>query len=172
VTVVVALALVMLACGNGGPANLTPSPAQQLMPNIVGYKSAKTQNVEAAVMNAVGGAAAISGNPAMGAVIKGVDSISQCYQNKGVVDIRVYSNEQEPLSAGAITIIDKKLATDPKVFLQCATGLGFSASDIQPCTYSYSLQNKDSNFYIAYVGSTTQICADFCSNLEGCAKSQ
>jgi len=170
--VAVALTLVILACGNGGPANLTPAPAQQLMPKITGYNSTKGQDIEKTIANVAGGAATITLHPEMVTAIRVADNISQCYQDKGAVNVQVYNNEKDPLVAGAIVILDKKLLTDPKVMLQCATGFGLKASEVQPCTYSYSFQNKDSDFYIAYVGTTNQICADFCSNLEGCAKSQ
>jgi len=172
VFVVAIVMLVILACGNGGPQGAA-SPAQQLMPDIKGYDSAKTQSMQKYLADVAGGTAALSGRVEMAALIKGVDIISQCYQDNGAVDVRAYSNQQDPLVTGAIVIVDKKMIADPKLFLQCTVGsAGLKASEVQPCSYTYPLQTNEGEFQIAYVGTTTQICNDFCTSLKGCAASE
>jgi hypothetical protein len=166
------LLLAMLACNGGPPAGSVP-PAESLMPEIKGYDSAETQSTQKFIADVAGGAAALSGRPDMGALIKGVDIVTQCYQDHGAVKVRAYSNKQDPLVAGAIVILDKKMITDPKLLLQCTIGsAGLKASEVQPCSYTYPLKTSDGEFQVAYVGTTTQVCQDFCTNLKGCQDSQ
>ena len=43
-----------------------------------------------------------------------------------------------------------------------------AAPGIEPCSATYTLSRDDNQFYILYVGTTAEICQDFCANLQDC----
>jgi hypothetical protein len=110
-------------------------------------------------------------NPEMLVLIETVDSTITCYQEVGAVNMRIYNDEDAPLSSGAIAIADRNRLTDPQTLFQCIGGgiSIFSESAVpSPCAHSYTLERDGNAFYIVYVGTTEEICHSFCSALEGC----
>lgn len=156
--------------GNGGEEN-PAAPAVQMMPDLPGYTQIEGETITDYLGTVAGGAALLAARPELAVTIAAVDEISGCYQEIGAVRARVYSNEAEPLSAGAVAIADKKALTDPVNFFNCVAPQAMSRSmtvQIQPCTANYTLEKDGNTFYIIYAGTTQEICQAFCSNLEGC----
>ena len=120
------------------------------------------------------GAALLTGQPQMAALIAGADEIISCYQELGAVQARVYSNKESPLSSGAVAIADRNALLDPRNLFTCVNPLGAADSssaqsfDIKPCSATYTLSKDDNEFYIIYVGTTEEICHAFCADLESC----
>ena len=83
---------------------------------------------------------------------------------------RVYSNKENPLSAGAVAIADRNALLDPRNLLAClkpsaeAGEAGIQSFAIEPCSASYTLTRDDNEFYILYAGTTQEICQAFWPN--------
>ena len=90
----------------------------------------------------------------------------------GAVQGRVYSNQESPLSAGAVAIADRNVLLDPQNLFKCVAPVipdaGAGVPEIKPCTAGYTLAKDNNEFYIVYVGTTEEICRAFCAALEGC----
>jgi hypothetical protein len=155
----------------------TPSepPAAKMMPDLPGYKVVEGETLTGYIGKLAGGAALLAAQPELTAAALVVEQIVGCYQEVGAVQARVYSNEETPLSAGAVAIADRNALNDPMNLFKCvapmvldAAGADGAALEIKPCTASYTLARDDNEFYIVYVGTTEEICHEFCTNLEGC----
>jgi hypothetical protein len=149
----------------------TEPPAAQMLPNLAGYQVVEGQQLTGYISTLSEGAVLLAGQPELAAAIEAVDQVTGCYQEVGAVRARVYSNEAEPLSAGAVAIADRKALLDPLNLFNCVKPSqllrGF-AGGIEPCSASYTLEKDNNAFYIIYVGTTPEICQAFCAALEGC----
>lgn len=165
------LGLTIAACDFNAPTG-TP-PVVQLMPDLPGYSVVEGQAVQDYIIDLAEGGTLLSGHPELATLITKVDGVITCYQEVGAVNARIYSDESFPLSSGAIAIADRNRLTDPAIFFHCVGGkaLPFSAQPtLNPCAHSYTLDKDNNEFYIIYVGTTSEICQTFCANLEGCTK--
>ena len=154
----------------GGDDVATTPPAVAMMPELPGYNTIEGQTITGYLSTVSGGATLLAGQPELAAAITAIDSIISCYQDIGAVRARVYSDQEEPLSAGAVAIADRNALASPANLFRCVS-LPMAAEEaggIQPCTASYTLERDDNAFYIIYAGTTTEICQAFCSELEGC----
>lgn len=155
------------------PTPATP-PAVAMLPDLPGHKVVEGQMLTDYLSSFAEGAALLTGQPQMAALIVGVDEIISCYQDIGAVQARVYSNETAPLSSGAVAIADREALLDPINLFRCVNPLdaageaSIQSFTIKPCITSYTLTKDENEFYIVYVGTTEEICQAFCSNLEGC----
>ena len=169
----IAIAAISSGCdvlpGSGGS---TPQPpAVTMLPNLSGYTVVEGQTLTGYIGKLGGGTSLLSGQPELAATLVAVDAIVGCYQQVGAVRARVYSNQAQPLSAGAVAIADKKALLDPANLFRCmAPSLRPEAQaiKIEPCQASYTLTRNGDEFYILYAGTTQEICRAFCTNLEGC----
>jgi hypothetical protein len=142
------------------------------MPDLPGFDVIEGQVVQDYIASLAQGAALLSGNPELAALIIKVDSVIACYQDVGAVNARLYSDEAFPLSSGAIAIADRNRLADPDTLFQCIGGRFVPMSskpELNPCSHSYTLERDDNAFYIIYAGTTQEICQAFCANLEGCS---
>ena len=165
------LGLATLACNPGSQPTGTP-PVVQLMPDLSGYHVVEGQAIQEYILGLAEGAALITGHPELTALIARVDRVIACYQEVGAVNARIYSDESWPLSSGTIAIADRNRLTDPATLFRCLGGEVVLFSDrpaLNPCSHKYTLERDDNAFYIVYVGTTQEICHDFCVNLEGCS---
>jgi hypothetical protein len=148
-------------------------PVVELMPDLSGYSIVEGAKVQEYIATLAEGAALLSGNPEMVPLIAKVDGTISCYQDAGALNLRIYSRQDFPLSAGAIAIADRNRLTDPAVLLRCVGGgTGLTTDDVpklDPCGHSYTLAQDGNEFYFVYVGTTEEICQTFCSNLKGCS---
>ena len=147
-------------------------PVTGMLPNLSGYNTVEGQTLTDYIGELGGGAALLTENPALAAAAFAVEQIVDCYQDVGAVQGRLYSNQESPLSAGAVAIADRNALLDPQNLFKCVApaipDAGAGVPEIKPCTASYTLAKDDNEFYIAYVGTTEEICRAFCAALEGC----
>ncbi len=155
--------------GSGGS---TPQPpAVTMLPDLPGYTVVEGQTLTSYIGKLSGGAALLTGQPELAATLTVVDAIIGCYQQIGAVRARVYSNQAEPLSAGAVAIADRNALLDPANLFKCVAPSAApraQAVKIEPCKASYTLARDGDEYYILYAGTTQEICQAFCRNLEGC----
>jgi hypothetical protein len=155
--------------GSGGS---TPQPpAVTMLPDLPGYTVVEGQTLTGYIGKLSGGAALLTGQPELAATLTAVDAIIGCYQQVGAVRARVYSNQAQPLSSGAVAIADRNALLDPANLFKCvapSAALGAQAVKIEPCKASYTLARDGNEYYILYAGTTQEICQAFCKNLEGC----
>ena len=83
-------------------------PAVEMLPDLPGHKVIEGQLLTDYLSSFGEGAALLTGQPQLAALIVGVDEIIGCYQEIGAVQARVYSNEESPLSSGAVAIADRE----------------------------------------------------------------
>lgn len=148
--------------------------AEEMLPDLAGYNQVAGQDLTQYVSALSEGAALLASRPDLAAALKTTDSISNCYQESGAVRGRAYSNDQEPLEAGAVVIGDRNQLLSLETLAKCILGpaaenqVSIASIEIEPCTKSYQLNKENNQFFIAYVGTTPNICQAFCSQLEGC----
>ena len=173
----------LTACALPGLPAETPAPAEppaaQLLPDLPGYKIIEGQTLTDYIGKIADAETLQKESPNLAELLTKVDGVIACYQEAGAARARIYSNIEEPWSVGAIAIADRNAMLSPANLFKCAGGSGgdqpqtmaqsAAASSIEPCSAKYTLPRDDNQFYILYVGTTPQICRDFCANLEGCA---
>jgi hypothetical protein len=165
---VIVMALSLSACG--GAVTKEPT-AGTMLPNLADYHMTDTLDVQAAITNFAGAASLGTGQVEMTAVIAGVNSIVGCYQSAGAISGRTYVNKADPLKSGVVVIINRNVLTDPNLFLTCVvpSGVMRAQADVpQPCGNAYTLDKENNQFYIGYAATNGEVCATFCSSLEGC----
>lgn len=170
-----ALTLTLLAgaCDAISPTPAEP-PAAAMLPDLPGYTVVEGQTLTDYLSTAAGGASLLAGQPELAAVVAVVDEIGGCYQEVGAARARIYSKTEDPLTAGAVAIADRNELLDPANFMRCALPQLGPQTDqeegaaIEPCGASYTLEQEDNVFYIAYAGTRPEMCQAFCGQLPGC----
>lgn len=165
ITICIITFLILIACGTSG--NDDTPPATRLMPNISGYTSVKGQEIQKYIAASAKLTALLAKHPEMLPFIEGVDGITECYQNKGAINLQLYSDNSYPLSSGIIAIVDGDRINSWDTFLGCLVDT-YGHPELSPCANAYTLKKDGNEFYIAYAGTTQEICDDFCDELEGC----
>src|SRR5579859_5562096 len=155
VACILGLGLIFSGCGQG------PAPdnsASNLMPVLTDYNSETTLDIQAAISK-LGSAAALAGAQVeIAASVQAVDSLLTCYEKAGAIVGQAYVNKTNPVYSGLIIIVNKNVLTNPQTFLQCVAPKGIlsapsgSTPTVQPCTKSYTLNQDNNSFYIAYIG--------------------
>lgn len=172
------ITLALMACnisiGGTAPTGDTasdPASARTLLPNVAGYTRTDANNITDAITAAGGGAAIISGNAALAALIAQLDRMMQCYQGVGAVAAQVYTQAdigsvlagQVP-RVGAVAIVNQdRLARN---FLSCALGSqpqAFSAQgeQLQPCGGAGSRTVRGETIHYVYGASAPDLCQAF-----------
>jgi hypothetical protein len=167
-------ALVALLSGCDVQPSVEP-PAAEMLPDLPGYDVVEGQLLTEYISKLGEGAALLAGQPELAAAVLAVDQIIGCYQDVGAARARVYSDEEMPLSAGAVAIADRNALADPTNLFRCVAPIMLELAEadepslqIQPCWAKYTLSRDDNEFYIIYAGTTEEICHAFCAELEGC----
>lgn len=166
---------VLLVAGCGSGAVMRDDTAANLMPNLPGFSSQSTLDLQDAIAKIAGVASLAAAQPEITAVIAAASSLARCYQEAGAVEGRVYTRDADPLQAGLILIVNRNQLTNPALLSNCIFGQEsgpsiMAQSAIQPCANVYSLPRDNNEFYIAYVGTDPSVCAEFCSALQGCVQ--
>jgi len=167
--IVLSAVVVLAACDSIG----IQGGAAQLLPNLPNTDVIEGQTITEHISKLAEGASLLQANPLLTAAIGLTEKAITCYQDLGAVAMRIYSDKTEPLSSGAVAIIDRTALQDPGNLILCITGqAGAQAVTIQPCFHTYVLMKDDHEYHIVYVGTTAQICEALCSGLEGCIASR
>jgi hypothetical protein len=149
-----------------GDTSTDPSAAQQLLPNLAGYNRTNAESLTSAVTSISGGAALISGNPVLAALITRIDTMMQCYQNVGAVAASVYTQVdlgqviagQMP-RLGAVAVINQDRLS--RNFLNCIVGGGGASAQavsIEPCGGSGSKVINNETITYLYGGTDPGFC--------------
>ena len=172
VAVLLVVASVLLGIDRSGPEE---NPAADLLPDLPGYNTVEGERLTDYVSKLSGGAALLAGQPELALAIAAVDQVIGCYQEVGAVAARVYSLEEDPLSAGVVAVGDRNKLLDPENLFQCVVPALPSEGDepidratIRPCTANYALELEDNELYVIYAATTQEVCQSFCAALEGC----
>lgn len=161
-----AVALIAAACDPFG----TQGGATSMLPDVPNTTIVKGQTIAEYIASLASGGSLLTGNPPLAAAIEFAQGAINCYQEIGAVAVRIYSDNAFPLSSGMVVIVDRNAITDLGNLARCLGGgaeAGTQAA-IQVCSHSYTLKKDDNEFYIAYVGTTEEMCQAFCTRLEGC----
>ncbi len=168
--IILTLVLIAAACEAGGRRG----SAADLMPNVPNAKIVTGMTISEYIASLAEGGSLLTGNPALVAAIEFTQGAIDCYQGLGAVAVRVYSDETFPLSSGVVAIVDRNAITDVGNLARCLGGGQQAGAQgvIEACAHTYTLTKDDNEFYIAYIGTTAQMCQAFCTGLEGCTASQ
>ncbi len=162
------------ACGQG--TTTTPdTSAASMMPNLSGYTANDTTDLQNTLSRISGGAALLSGDPALAAGITAINAVAQCYQKAGAFQARSYVNNSDVTRAGVIIIINRNVMSDPNTFTSCvlprrALAAPQSAQQLQPCANTYVYNTTNNQYYIGYVATNSDVCQAFCSALPSCSR--
>ncbi len=161
------MALLVAACGQ---AATTEPSAAALMPNLPGYQTADTLDIQDTITKIAGATSLGAGHPELTGLIAGINSLVACYQKAGAVQGRTYVNNADPTKAGIVVIVNRNAVTDPNTFINCVLPQGPSlrAAQLQPCAKAYTLDKDNNQFYIGYAATNPEVCQAFCSALQGC----
>lgn len=149
-------------------------PAVEMLPDLPNHTVVEGQTLTEYFGTLSEGAALLAGHPELAALALSVDKFIGCYQDVGAVQARIYSDKENPLSAGAVAIADRNALLDPRNLLACikpapeAGGASIQSFAIEPCSANYTLARDGNEFYILYAGTTQEICQAFCAQLEKC----
>jgi hypothetical protein len=165
------LVLFLAACSAGVPRDESTAA---LLPNLIGYNVENTLNITDALTKAGAGAALAGGQVQFAAAIGVVGNYAACLQRAGAIEGRTYLQQENPLKAGLIIVVNRNKLTDPQTLLGCAIPqpLGemsrMDVSEYSFCANMYTLRKANNEFYIMYAASSPQVCETFCRALEGC----
>ncbi len=173
-----ACALPGLPAAETPPQQATQPPAAQLLPDLPGYKIIEGQTLTEYIGKTADADLLQKESPNLAELLTKVDGVISCYQETGAARARIYSNAEKPWSVGAIAITDRNAMLSPANLFKCVGGSGgerpqtmaqsAAAPGIEPCSAAYTLSRNNNQFYILYVGTTAEICRDFCASLQDC----
>lgn len=157
------LAIILVACETNDQATDALS-AQNQQPALTGYQTTDLDIAGDALLAAAGGSAVATGNVPLAAAIQRGDALLQCLQDTGSASGLMYVEENPNIipQVGASLIVNKT-RVQRNVF-SCLTELGFgaqSAIDLEPCAAQGEFTVDGEEFFFAYVGAGTGICAAF-----------
>jgi hypothetical protein len=172
VAALLVVASILLGIDRSGPEE---NPAADLLPELPGYNTVEGELLADYISKLSGGAALLAGQPELALAVAALDQVVGCYQEVGAAEARVYSDEDDPLSAGLVAVGDRNKLLDPENLFACIGPALPSEGDpptdmatIRPCAASYTLKREDNEFYIIYAATTEEVCQTFCTALEGC----
>jgi hypothetical protein len=162
----VLLLATLAACAPTGDSIQDAESATRLLPNIAGYSAQDASSVSSVVASLGGGAAAVTGNVEITALLAQVDYTLQCLRTTGSIAAAVYTQEIPSglvPSAGVVAVINQdRVASN---LLACIVpqadpnqARALSAS-LQPCAGSGSLRFLGDTFTYVYVWTTPEMCA-------------
>jgi hypothetical protein len=166
-----ALLALLAACNVVVPRD---ESAAALLPNLSGYTVENTLNITDALTKAGAGAALAGGQVQFAAAVGAMGNYVTCLQRVGAIEGRTYLQQENPLKAGLILIVNRNKISDPQTLLGCAVPSDSSSmramevSEYGFCANTYTLRKNANEFYIIYAASSPQVCEAFCSALEGC----
>jgi len=144
------------------------------MPNLTDYDITDVQSIQDAVAKLSAAASLVSGQPEATGAIAALSSTVSCFQSAGAIQGRTYVNKANPLYSGVVLIVNKNVLTDPQTWVNCtlprrsAAAVPQGAVQLTPCAKTYTLNQDNNTFYVAYAATDQRVCSAFCSALSGC----
>jgi len=170
------LLAVWIAAGCSVIGAVTPptkdNSALAMMPNLANYTRSNTADIKNALASAVGGAAALTGNLEVTALLATATRLTDCYNRAGAYEAYTYINTADPVKTGLVLIINNNAVKDLSILISClnpnngASGV----ADIQPCSNNFTVTTANNSYQVFYVASDPAVCNDFCNAISGCVR--
>ena len=166
ITLITVLMMILAACETGDTATDALS-AQNQQPALTAYETTDLDIAADALFAAAGGSAVATGNAPMALAIQRADALLQCLQDTGAISGLMYVEENPGVipQIGASLVVNKS-RVESNIF-SCLTDLGFgaqSALEIEPCIAYGEFTVQSDEFWFAYVGVGSGLCAGFSSH--------
>lgn len=159
---IIILAFVLVACETSDQASDTLS-AQNQQPALVGFQTTDLDIASDALLTAAGGTAITTGNVPLALAIQRADALLQCLQDTGAVSGLMYVEENPGIipQVGASLLVNKSRVE--RNLFACVTDVGFGAQaiEIEPCVAYGEFTVENEEFWFAYVGAGSGVCAGF-----------
>ena len=156
----------LAACSETGNIANDATSAQRLLPNLASYSATDVDTTVDGAFAALGGAAMMGGQIGVTAAVAKLESILQCFQDKGAIAARFYQEDSSNIMAprvGAALVINQSRINQE--LINCALGQASQASaqalDIEPCAKAGSIAYLGDTISYVYVGSHNAVCAVF-----------
>ena len=164
VFIIIILGLLILAgCADTGHRSTDPQAAQSFFPTFANYTVQGTENTQDSIAAILGGAGLMTGNPVQILLVERLDTLLDCYRDRGAFDARIYTSNIQLDSlgvpiAGVLAVINRdRIAAD---FGSCITRSPLSAQGVEPepCTGYGSFTYQDDTIDYAYGASDQPLC--------------
>lgn len=160
----ISLALLSACSDTGNSANDALS-AQRLLPNLAAYTATNVDTTMDGAFAALGGAALVGGQVGITAAVAKVEQVLQCFQDRGAIAARFYSETETDGSLpqiGAALVINQSRINQEMI--NCALGgqeeaVNAQAIDIEPCASAGAFEYEGDRISYVYVGSHPDVCA-------------
>lgn len=161
--------LFLFGCTSDVKTSYEPSSSEDLLFSDTTYSTYDLTDLskEGASIAISSAASTMTGNPAVGiAAGNRVNVFLKCAKDAGVHVIKGYVNNDDPITSGIMAVGEE----NQNKLLMCLVKAGTSASIAQPASYgfcatSYKLVTpSNKNYYIAFIGTSSKMCQDFCNN--------
>ena len=153
------------ACSDTGNSANDALSAQRMLPNLAAYTATNVDTTMDGAFAAVGGAALVGGQVGITAAIAKVEQVLQCFQDRGAIAARFYSQTQPegniPHIGAALVINQSRINQE---MINCALGgqeeaISAQAIDIEPCASAGTFEFEGDRISYVYVGSHPDVCA-------------
>ena len=166
---VICVALLALAgCDalDTGDTSEDPEAAQSFFPTITGFNVQESGGIQDAIIAALGGASVLTANPVQMALVERVDTLLDCYRERGALDVKIYtedvSNITEPRvpQAGVLAVINLTRIQDnfASCILQSPRAL---VATPEPCAGTGSFEFEGDTIRYIYAAIDTPLCDIF-----------
>ncbi|MDQ7026996.1 MAG: hypothetical protein Q9P01_06580 [Anaerolineae bacterium] len=156
------LALILAACTTGDTSTQETS-AQNLQPNLTGFRVESGDDVIQTFTTTVATGSLATGNVPLAAAIERVGTALDCLIDAGAISGNVYIQDPAGVipQAGLSVVINQNRVE--RNILGCAANLPFAAQgvEIEPCAETGSFTFQEDQFYYVYVGIGSELCAAF-----------
>lgn len=179
---VLMIALVLSsACSDTGNSANDALSAQRLLPNLAAYTATDVDTTMDGAFAALGGAALMGGQVGITAAVAKVEQILQCFQDRGALAARFYSEAETdgnlPRIGAALVINQSRINQE---MINCALGgqedaMNAQAINIEPCASAGTFEFEGDRISYVFVGSHPDVCALYqlhFDNLAGASDSE
>jgi hypothetical protein len=140
--------------------------AQSFFPTYDNYTIQGSESTQDAIVTALGGTAAMTGNPIMVALVERVDTLLDCYREVGAVDAKVYLEKPETMGevrapiAGVLLVINQDRVVEN--FASCITTMPFAQkASVEFCSGFGTFEFEDDTIHYFYGATNTPLCDMF-----------
>ncbi len=168
--------IVLLAACAPGINSPDSVPAQNLLPNIVGYERSDAGNLTDALSSLGTAGTLATGNLELTAAIAKIDQMVSCLQSAGAVAANVYvadnANSLGVPQAGVVAVVNQTRLQNS--LLACAISSGASAQSvgIEPCIGQGSFNFRGDQITYLYAATVSETCGLFQMHFDALERNQ
>ena len=155
--------MILVGCTDTGDSSEDPAAAQSFFPTYDNYTIQGSESTQDAIVTALGGTAAMTGNPIMVALVERVDTLLDCYREVGAVDAKIYLEKPETMGevrapiAGVLLVINQDRVVEN--FASCITSVPFAQSaEVEFCSGFGTFEFEDDTIHFFYGATNTPLC--------------